>query len=138
MKPEIKEKLIGKMAFSTDAEVKYVPEIYKDDEIPEEYRFTVYVKPLSTKQKNEYKNISYNEKANIQEIDKKSNAFLHDNIVNFENFYDLSTEEQIEFEKDENGKLKRSIFEKIPEQVKADIFEFVLKISGFGVVEKKQ
>mgnify|MGYP000019877867 CR=1 FL=1 len=130
MDENVKQKLLGKTVFSENSESEYIPEAYQDEEIPDEYKLKVSVKPLTTEEKRDFRKKS-RENNEIKFEDHVRNT-LCKKITNIENLWDLATEEKVEIVKGDAGEIKRTDLDRIPDDIITDILEHLLRISGLG------
>jgi hypothetical protein len=135
---DVKKQLIGLLPFDEDATENYTPSSF--DKVPEEFQPVFVIRPLKQLERERMslyinKLSSMEETADtkqkeIVELNDKMNDIVRQCVVGMRNLYDLGNQKLIDFEADENGGLSKSIWRRIPEAVKTNIYYRVNGISG--------
>jgi len=129
--PELREKLLGSLPFSVSASYWYSPEKFK--EIEEDFRTKFEIKSFTkeefSKAKKMLKNVKDVKEEELSEMTRKK-------VINWKNFFDTGTLEEILFESDESGVCKKELFDLIPPIIVGDLFFNIAKISGLIDVDK--
>lgn len=136
MDKEIKKRLLGKMSYSSDVDITYVPEAFDDDDIPEEYTLRFTLRSFTNAEKKRIKSLIT--KNDTDRFEKEYSAIIRAKIKNIENFWDLGKEEKVDYEADDKGLLKEEIYERIPESIISELSEYLLNVSGLSEAKKKQ
>lgn len=134
---DIKKQLIGLLPFDEESTEEYTPAAF--DKIPdalrpvfcirpmkqiERDRMSLYINKLSSMEESDSK------PKDLMDLNDKMNDIVRQCIVDIKNLYDLGTQKLIDFQADEKGGLLKSLWRKIPESVKTNIYYRVNGISG--------
>lgn len=120
-----KDAMLGLFPVNNDFTVDFTPEEYS--EVPKEYQPVFVLKPFSDAQckamAKEYEKNPEQEK--ILEAVRKQ-------IVGLKNLINLSTEEEVQFEAENDGGLSKMLYSFLPLVVKTAILYRLLRISGIS------
>jgi hypothetical protein len=121
------KKLSGLLPARNSYVVNVTPKIY--DDLDEQYRPTYSLTPLSNGEMQQI--IEMNKGVENDDNEQKFMTILRNHIVNFNNVIDISTGEDIKFEKDISGGITEELFNIIPKLVQASLVQELVNISGF-------
>ena len=121
------KKLSGLLPARNSYVVNVTPTIY--DDLDEQYKPTYSLTPLSNGEMQQI--IEMNKGVDNEDNEQKFMNILMKHIVNFNNVIDISTGEDIKFEKDISGGITEELFNIIPKLVQASLVQELVNISGF-------
>lgn len=133
---DIKKQLIGLLPFDEDATDRYTPGPF--EKVPEEFRPVFELRPLKQVERdrmslyiNKLAALENSDKQkDLSELNDKMNEIVRQCIVGFDNLYDIGAQKFIDYQADSAGGLLKSIWKKIPESVKSNLYYRINGISG--------
>ena len=124
MNDETRRKLSGLLPCTSDFSVWVTPDIFED--IEDIFQPSFQVKPFNNKQLDKItKDLDM-----ISKDDSKAIALIKTQIIGWRNLILVDTGEQIEFEADTDGSIKKEQFDRLPKMVQSSLVASILNASG--------
>lgn len=136
--PEVREKLISRLPFSTKATIEFIPPCFqvKDSDgafiIPERYQAVFTVRSMTRKETNDIRALAMSDKKD----DQKYRDCVRPCIVGWKNLFDAGSMEEIAYTQETTGGASKEIFDQFPSTLFGDLLTYVGRISGIIDTEK--
>lgn len=135
MTPELQEDLLGLLPYETEAAIRFTPQCYVRESIPEQLRPVFELRAMSETTKRKVIGWTRNTKT-LSDEDVRDMVRYHvtgwDNIINL-----ARPEEKIEFSAAVDGGTKAELFRKIPQKPVLQIMFYLCRVAGITDMDKR-
>lgn len=128
--PEVRAKLLGKVPFSPNATIDFIPKLY--DEVPEEYRPTYQMRSM-TKSECDYIGRGLSKKTESTDLADIMRDATRKCCMGWTNLYDNGSGELIDWKAEAGGTgTDKSLWSAMPLNLITELFTYLTRISGLS------